>query len=126
MTTSAAQLPQDQAISQDQSKLWLRDKKWDLILITLSVVFVPLPYFVYLLIRDQFGVEDDTSRNIVNTFVAIAIGGPHMMSTFLRTSLDSSFRTRHPMLIRSALVIPVVVVSLAFLNLTLLLTVFFF
>ena len=49
-----------------------------------------------------------------------------MMSTFLRTGLDDSFRERYPMLIRSSIIIPIIVISLAFLNLSLLLTVFFF
>jgi len=93
--------------------------------ITLSVIFVPLPYLVYLLLV-RLGVADDVSRNVVNGFVAIAIGGPHMMSTFLRTGLDKGFSQRYPMLIRSSIIIPIVVVSLAFLNLHLLLTVFFF
>ncbi len=108
------------------SSRWLRSRRWDLIFITLSVVVVPLPYFVYLLGVSFFDLQDDVSRNAVNGFVAVAVGGPHMMSTFLRTGLDNSFRQRYPMLVRSSLVIPVVVVSLAFLNLSLLLTVFFF
>ncbi|XWX04960.1 hypothetical protein VZO05_05265 [Aggregatilineales bacterium SYSU G02658] len=106
--------------------LWLRDKRWDLLFITFSVIVVPLPYIVYLLGRDMFGLQDDVSRNMVNAFVAIAVGGPHMMSTFLRTGLDNSFKQRYPMLIRSSVIIPIIVISLAFLNLTLLLTVFFF
>ena len=110
---------------QSQSGLWLRNRNWDLMFITLSVIFVPLPYLVYLLLV-RLGVADDVSRNVVNGFVAIAIGGPHMMSTFLRTGLDKGFSQRYPMLIRSSIIIPIVVVSLAFLNLHLLLTVFFF
>mgnify|MGYP005842582963 CR=1 FL=1 len=105
---------------------WLRDKKWDLLFITFSVIVVPLPYLVYLFGRDILGIDDDTSRNMVNGFVAIAIGGPHMMSTFLRTGLDNTFKRNYPMLVRSSIIIPVIVISLAFLNLTLLLTVFFF
>jgi hypothetical protein len=112
-----------QNISQDS--LWLRNKRWDLIFITLSVIVVPLPYLVYLLLL-QFNVNDDVARNAVNGFVAVAIGGPHMMSTFLRTGLDEHFKKRYPMLIRSSILIPIVVISLAYLNLTLLLTVFFF
>jgi hypothetical protein len=111
MGVSAASLQgSSQTISASQSSFWLRDKKWDLLFITFSVVVV----------------ESDVSRNLVNSFVAIAVGGPHMMSTFLRTGLDENFKTRYPMLVRSSIIIPVVVVSLAFLNLTLLLTVFFF
>jgi hypothetical protein len=115
-STSAAHVP---------SGLWLRSRNWDLTFITLSVIFVPLPYLVYLLIN-SLGVNEDVSRNAVNAFVAIAVGGPHMMSTFLRTGLDKDFNRRYPMLIRSSIIIPIVVVSLAFLNIDLLLTIFFF
>lgn len=115
-----------QTATRTSGSLWLRDKKWDLLFITFSVIVVPLPYIVYLLGRDVFGLDDDFSRNLVNGFVAIAIGGPHMMSTFLRTGLDTSFKSRYPMLIRSSIIIPIIVISLAFLNLTLLLTIFFF
>ncbi len=116
---------QPQPIQQTQSRLWLRSRNWDLIFITLSVVLVPLPYLFYL-VMVQFGVNEDVGRNLVNAFVAVAVGGPHMMSTFLRTGLDKDFSKRYPMLIRSSIIIPIVVVSLAFLNINLLLTVFFF
>jgi len=112
---------------QEHSKtLWLRTRKWDLMFITFSVIVVPLPYLIYLFGRDTLGIDDDVSRNLVNGFVAVAIGGPHMMSTFLRTGLDNGFKRQYPMLIRSSLIIPIIVISLAFLNLELLLTVFFF
>lgn len=109
----------------DKGGLWLRNKRWDLLFITLSVVVVPLPYVLYL-VGLQLGLEDDFSRNLVNTFVAVAIGGPHMMSTFLRTGLDEGFKERYPTLIRSSIIIPMIVISLAFLNLNLMLTFFFF
>ena len=109
----------------DTGGLWLRNKRWDLFFLTLSVVVVPLPYVFYLL-GVRLGVEDDVSRNLVNFFVAVAIGGPHMMSTFLRTGLDERFKERYPTLIRSSIIIPVIVISLAFLNLSLMLTFFFF
>jgi hypothetical protein len=44
----------------------------------------------------------------------------------LRTGLDNEFKQQYPMLIRSSIIIPIVVISLAFLNLSLLLTIFFF
>lgn len=122
-TISSAQVHAQQEAS---TGYWLRDKKWDLMFITFSVIVVPLPYLIYLFGRDILGINDDLSRNIVNGFVAIAIGGPHMMSTFLRTGLDDGFKRRYPMLIRSSIIIPIIVIALAFLNLTLLLTVFFF
>lgn len=109
----------------DKGSLWLRNRRWDLFFITLSVVVVPLPYVMYLL-GVRFGLDDDISRNLVNAFVAVAIGGPHMMSTFLRTGLDERFKERYPTLIRSSIIIPVIVISLAFLNLSLMLTFFFF
>ena len=109
----------------DQGSLWLRNRRWDLFFITLSVVVVPLPYLMYLL-GVRLGIEDDISRNLVNAFVAVAIGGPHMMSTFLRTGLDERFKERYPTLIRSSIIIPIIVISLAFLNLSLMLTFFFF
>lgn len=109
----------------DKGGFWLRNKRWDLFFITLSVVVVPLPYVLYLL-GVQLGIADDISRNLVNAFVAVAIGGPHMMSTFLRTGLDDRFKERYPTLIRSSIIIPIIVISLAFLNMNLMLTFFFF
>ncbi|GAB4510574.1 MAG: hypothetical protein OHK0046_07670 [Anaerolineae bacterium] len=125
MSVSAAPLSVSRP-AEERSGYWLRNKRWDLIFITLSVIVVPLPYFAYLFGLEVFGLPDDVSRNVINGFVAVAIGGPHMMSTFLRTGLDENFKRRYPMLLRSSIIIPIVVVSLAFLNLTLLLTVFFF
>jgi hypothetical protein len=123
MSATAASLPSVQ--QETRSQFWLRSRNWDLIFISLSVLVVPLPYLFYLL-GIKLGIEDDVSRNIVNGFVAVAVGGPHMMSTMLRTGLDGEFKKRYPVLIRSSIIIPIVVISLAFLNLTLLLTVFFF
>ncbi|MCY3836340.1 MAG: hypothetical protein OXF83_07915 [Anaerolineaceae bacterium] len=125
MTVITPALNADLQVERDS--LWLRSRRWDLIFITFSVVVVPLPYLLYLLLSSNiFQLDADLSRNIINGFVAIAVGGPHMMSTFLRTGLDENFKKRYPMLIRSTVIVPVVVVSLAFLNLELLLTVFFF
>lgn len=126
MATSAIQLSRADAYDDiDKGSLWLRNKRWDLFFLTLSVVVVPLPYALYLL-GVHLDVDDDASRNMVNFFVAVAIGGPHMMSTFLRTGLDERFKERYPTLIRSSIIIPVIVISLAFLNLSLMLTFFFF
>jgi hypothetical protein len=106
--------------------LWLRNRNWDTLFMTLSVLLVPLPYFVYLLLANNLNMDKDVARNGVNLLVALFVGGPHMYATFMRTSLDQQFVNRYPMLIRSSVIIPIVVVSLAFLNLTLLLTIFFF
>lgn len=126
MAVSTAHLTSAPDLGQDRPGLWLRNRRWDLIFIITSVLVVPLPYVFYLIGTDVFGLHSDVSRNIINGFVAIAVGGPHMMSTLLRTGFDGDFSKRYPMLIRSSIIIPIVVVSLAFLNLTLLLTIFFF
>jgi hypothetical protein len=126
MTAISTTSSREQQASSSTDSMWLRDRKWDLLFITFSVIVVPLPYIVYLIGRDWLGINDDLSRNLVNGFVAVAIGGPHMMSTFLRTGLDNNFKRQYPMLIRSSIIIPIIVISLAFLNLQLLLTVFFF
>ncbi len=127
MASSAISFDNSESYAADIDKggYWLRNRRWDLLFITLSVVVVPLPYALYLL-GVQLGLEENFSRNLVNTFVAVAIGGPHMMSTFLRTGMDERFKERYPTLIRSSIIIPVIVISLAFLNLSLMLTFFFF
>lgn len=109
-----------------QPGVWLKDRRWDMTYIILSVLLVPIPYLLYLIGVNQLGLNSDVSRNVINGVVAVAVGGPHMMATFLRTGLDKDFQKRYPMLIRSSIIIPIIVVSLAFLNLNLLLTVFFF
>ena len=124
MAVRSAAFPQSAA--QTQPNLWLKDRRWDMTYIILSVLLVPVPYLLYLFGVNQLALDPDISRNVINGFVAIAVGGPHMMSTFLRTGLDKDFKKRYPMLIRSSIIIPIIVVSLAFLNLNLLLTIFFF
>ncbi|HEX2908708.1 MAG TPA: hypothetical protein VHO69_17690 [Phototrophicaceae bacterium] len=125
-TSASLSTPVVPVLAQDKSSLWLRNRRWDMIFIIVSVLVVPLPYLFYLFGKDVLQVDPDVARNVINGFVAIAVGGPHMMSTMLRTGFDGDFRQRYPMLVRSAIVIPIIVVSLAFLNLTLLLTIFFF
>jgi hypothetical protein len=124
VTTIGSSVPQTAERIQPEG-LWLRNRNWDTLFMTLSVLLVPMPYLVYLLGMGA-GLESDVSRNAVNIAVAVLVGGPHMYATFMRTALDDKFVKRYPMLIRSSIIIPVVVVSLAFLNLDLLLTVFFF
>ncbi len=106
--------------------MWLRNRNWDTLFMTMSVFLVPMPYLFDLIGRDILHVQDDVARNAVNLVVALLVGGPHMYATFMRTALDEKFVKRYPTLIRSSVIIPIVVVSLAFLNLPLLLTIFFF
>jgi len=117
--------------------LWLRDRRWDLVFISLSVVMVGFPYLAYLGLMSlqssltplatSLGTSvDDFSRNAINGLVALVVGGPHMYATFSRTAMDSGFAKKNPWFLRSSLLIPAVVVTLAVINLPLLLTVFFF
>jgi len=116
---------------------WLHSRQWDLTFITLSVVLVAFPYLAYLgLLSLQTAVSplaqaagasaESFSRNVVNGAIALLVGGPHMYATFSRTALDSTFVRKHPTFLLSSLAIPVIVIALAMLNLSLLLTVFFF
>ncbi|GAB4163802.1 MAG: hypothetical protein Fur0021_39160 [Candidatus Promineifilaceae bacterium] len=105
---------------------WIYNQRWDLIFISMSVVLVPVPYLIWLLMRDVFQVESDMGRQAVNLLIAGLIGGPHMYATFTRTALDVDFRQHYRGFLRSSIIIPLVVITLALTNLTLLLTVFFF
>jgi hypothetical protein len=116
---------------------WLASQKWDLTWITLSVVLVAAPYLAYMGIlrlesilqpvSSLFGTTvDSLARNLINAVVAFLVGGPHMYATWTRTFLDRSFTRDHPRILWSSLLVPVVVVTGALLNLSLLLTIFFF
>jgi len=135
MTVSTPALRHDTQTSTPPS--WLNSRHWDLTFISLSVVLVIVPYLAYLGLTQlqpllspmaaNFGTTvGDLSRNIVNGTIALLIGGPHMYATFTRTTLDADYRARHPRIVWTSLAIPVVVLSLAIINLQLLLTLFFF
>jgi hypothetical protein len=121
---------------QGARSLWLRDRRWDLTFITLSVALVAAPYLIYLgllnlqgfigpLSRTLGATPESVSRNLVNFTIAFFIGGPHMYATITRTALDLDFVRDHRRFLLSSLVIPAVVVAFAIFNLSLLLTVFF-
>jgi hypothetical protein len=135
MLMSATSLPMD--VNAAKRLPWLRSRNWDLSFISLSVILVALPYVLYLVllrlgtaltpVADFLGGNvDSISRNTVNFGVALLIGGPHMYVTQYRISLNRDFVSQHRRYVVSALIVPVVVITLAFLNLTVLLTVFFF
>jgi hypothetical protein len=116
---------------------WLRSRRWDLFFISLSVILVAMPYTAYLIlinlghsikpIADLMGADvDGFSRNLVNFTVAFLVGGPHMYVTWTRTYFNHDFSAKHRRYAMLSLIVPVVVITLAFLNLTLLLTIFFF
>jgi len=124
MTATAAEF--SSPIDQMTQGKWLYTRRWDLIFISLSVVLVTVPYLTWLLMRDVLHIESDVGRQAVNLSIAVLIGGPHMYATFTRTAWDRNYRSKHRVIITSSLVIPLIVISLALLNLPVLLTIFFF
>ena len=96
---------------------WLRSRNWDLTFLILSAALVPIPLLMY----HGLGV----SQTAVNLIVAGLIGGPHLYSTFTYTFFEPNYRSRHKGFLLGSLVLPVLVTILAFVNLQVLLTIFF-
>jgi hypothetical protein len=106
--------------------LWIHNRKFDLVFLTLSGFLVFLPYLSYGLLQ-RLGASDATASLIVGLGVTLLVGGPHMYSTYLRTALDPRFRARFGLLTYlPILVIPILVVVGAIHAFVLLLTFFFF
>ena len=106
--------------------LWIRTRRWDLTFLSLSVFLIPIPYVVWLIMRDVFNVDADLGRQIVNIMVILVVAGPHTYATFTRTMFDHQFREKHRAYYLSSFAIPLIVIVLALANLPLLLTIFFF
>lgn len=105
---------------------WIRNKRFDLIFLTLSGVLVFLPYLSYGLL-ERLGISEGTSSLIVGLAVTLSVGGPHMYSTYLRTALEPRFRQRFGLAgYAPLLVIPALVILGSAYSFLLLLTVFFF
>ena len=97
--------------------VWLRSPAWDLTFLILSAALVPIPLLLY----HGLGV----SQTAVNLIVAGLIGGPHLYSTFTYTFMEPNYRRRHRRFLAASLALPVIVTTMAFVNLQVLLTVFF-
>ncbi len=98
--------------------LWLISPFYDLAFITLSAAFILFPHLTYVLTG---------RRNVyVDLIVTVLIGGPHLFATYTMTFMEPHFRNRYPRYTWGALVLPPLIVTLAVLNLTLLVTFFFF
>lgn len=123
---SATAISSPSQVRQMSEGKWIHNREWDLVFISFSVVLVPVPYLIWVLMGDVLKIESDIGRQAVNLLIAILIGGPHMYATFTRTALDQDFRKNYGGFIRSSIIIPLIVVTLALTNLTLLLTIFFF
>ena len=98
--------------------LWLVSPGYDLAFIIFSSVLLVVPHL--------FAQVGGLSNVIVDLVVTAFIGGPHLFATYTMTFMEPRFRERYRRYTWSALLLPVLVVSLAIYNLTLLVTVFFF
>ncbi len=97
--------------------VWLRSRNWDLTFLILSAALVPIPLLMY----HGLGL----SQTAVNLIVAGLVGGPHLYSTFTYTFMEPNYRRRHKRFLLASLALPVIVTVMAFVNLQILLTVFF-
>jgi len=106
--------------------VWIYNRKFDLVFLTLSGALVFLPYLSYGLLQ-RLGASTATASLIIGLAVTLIVGGPHMYSTYLRTALEPRFRARYGFLAYlPMLVIPVLVILGAVYAFLLLLTFFFF
>jgi hypothetical protein len=123
---SATATPLAGKLPSKSSGLWINTRRWDLTFLSLSVFLIPIPYIVWLIMRDVFYVDADLGRQIVNILVILVVAGPHTYATFTRTMFDHQFREKHRAYYLSSFFIPLIVIVLPLANLALLLTIFFF
>jgi hypothetical protein len=104
---------------------WIYKPSWDLPVLILSAVLVPLPFLVAWGAQISGWVRQQQAIDIINIAVATLIGGPHLFSTVTFTVLDGRFRTRHPRYLAAALVLPLIVLYLGITQYRILITFFF-
>jgi len=105
---------------------WIHSRRFDLLFLTLSGVVVFLPYLSYALLQ-RFGTSVETASLLVGLIVTLLVGGPHMYSTYLRTTLEPRFRARlGPLTYAPLVLIPALVIVGSVYAFVLLLTAFFF
>jgi hypothetical protein len=98
--------------------LWLVSPKYDLLLIIFSSSLLIVPHF--------FSAIGGMTNVVVDLLVTALIGGPHLFATYTMTFMEPRFRKRYKRYTWGALLMPMIVVTLAIVNLTLLVTIFFF
>ncbi|HXK02520.1 MAG TPA: hypothetical protein VMS37_08975 [Verrucomicrobiae bacterium] len=104
---------------------WIYKPSWDLPVLILSAVLVPLPFLVAWGAQISGWVRQQQAIDLINIAVATLIGGPHLFSTVTFTVLDDRFRARHPRYLAAALALPVIVLYLGVTHYRLLITFFF-
>jgi hypothetical protein len=104
---------------------WIYKASWDLPLLILSAILVPLPILAAWAAEATGWMRPEKVIDLINITVAALVGGPHLFSTITYTLLDSRFRDRHPRYALMAALLPIVVVYLGVKHYTLLITFFF-
>ena len=104
---------------------WIYKPSWDLPVLILSAVLVPLPFLVALGAQISGWVRQQQAIDLINIAVATLIGGPHLFSTVTFTVLDERFRARHPRYLAAALALPAIVLYLGVTQYRVLITFFF-
>lgn len=113
----SAALPGTAAPRVISKDLWLVSRGYDLVFIIFSSALLVVPHL--------FAQLGGLSNVIVDLVVTAFIGGPHLFATYTMTFMEPRFRERYRRYTWGALLMPVLVVSLAIYNLTLLVTIFF-
>jgi hypothetical protein len=118
MAASVAAMPDYSPRAQLKNPdMWLVSPRYDLFLIIFSGALVLFPHISHTLFP---------SIIFVDLLVTMLIGGPHLFATYTMTLMEPDFRARYPIYSLGAILLPVIIVALAIMNLTLLVTVFFF
>ena len=99
---------------------WLHSPKWDLTFLIFSIFIAVIPYSIYFIFGGKAfqtaeiqGTPAYNARVLVNTLVAIFVGGPHMYATFTRTILNRDFLRERRWLLGLSFLIPVAVFTMA-------------
>jgi len=102
---------------------WICSARWDMTFLILSAGLVAAPIlFHYALLEPLLGTQQ--SVWLVNGVVALAIGGPHMYSTYTYTYMERDFLRRYPVYVALGLLIPIGVIATALWNLQVLVSFF--
>jgi len=104
---------------------WIYKPSWDLPLLILSAILVPLPFVVAWGVQRWGVVRPQQAIDLINIAVAALVGGPHLFSTVTFTLLDGRFRARHRRYAALAFGLPVIVILFGVYQYTLLITFFF-
>ena len=69
-------VPGGRVLGSDEG-IWIYNRRFDLVFLTLSGALVFLPYLSYGLMQ-RIGVSDSTASLVIGLGVTLLVGGPHM------------------------------------------------